>query len=95
MSIETTFETPKVKPQCEEKSLRAYIKEVTSNYLDALDGKQPQDLYELMKAEMEIPLYEKVLSFTGGNKSDAAKILGFSRQTLYAKLKKYQNDIDI
>jgi len=39
--------------------------------------------------ELERAHIERVLRFTGGNKKEAARILGIDRSTLYAKLKTY------
>ena len=68
------------------------------NYFNSISINLSDDLkprYLLLKAEIEIPLYEKVLAYTGGNKLRAAKMLGLSRQTLYAKLEKYKDDIEV
>lgn len=96
---EVLSSTKKVVQQPAPVTLRSYVQEIVCNYLETLDGrlaqKEPQELYELLKAEIEIPLYEKVLAYTGGNKLRAAKMLGLSRQTLYAKLEKYEDDVEI
>lgn len=44
----------------------------------------------LSLSEMEKEQIARVLASTGGNKSQAAKILGISRVNLLAKIKKYQ-----
>jgi Fis family transcriptional regulator len=41
-------------------------------------------------AEVERPLFEVVLARTGGNLTQAAKLLGLNRTTLRARLKKYR-----
>ena len=40
-------------------------------------------------SEMEQDYIKKVLDYTAGNKSEAAKILGISRSTLFEKIKRY------
>jgi two-component system response regulator HydG len=39
--------------------------------------------------EIEQRYIRKVLEVTGGNKTQAAKILGFDRRTLYRKMDRY------
>lgn len=39
--------------------------------------------------EVEVPLLEAVLSYTGGNQTQAAEVLGINRGTLRKKLKEY------
>ncbi len=47
------------------------------------------ELYQMVLAEMEIPLLEKVLEYTRGNQTKAAELLGLNRGTLRKKLKQY------
>jgi len=48
------------------------------------------DPSELVPMDMVEHRYiERVLESVGGNKTDAAKILGFDRTTLYRKLERY------
>ena len=49
-----------------------------------------EKLYPLSLKDAEKILIEKTLARTGGNKSQAAKILGISRQTLREKVKQYE-----
>lgn len=58
-------------------------------YLASLNGHRPGDLYDLVISEVERPLLETVMSYTGGNQSEAALILGINRGTLRKKLKAY------
>ena len=43
--------------------------------------------FQAMQREAEKRAVESALSLAGGNKSKAAKLLGFSRNTLYLKMK--------
>ena len=43
--------------------------------------------FQAMQREAEKRAIESALSLAGGNKSKAAKLLGFSRNTLYLKMK--------
>ena len=54
-----------------------------------MDDQQETDLYELVLTEVEAPLIESVLEFTGNNQSQTASILGLNRGTLRKKLHKY------
>src|SRR5688500_12978084 len=47
----------------------------------------PENIYELVVVELEKPLLEAVLTYTRGNQSKAAMLLGLSRGTLRKKLK--------
>ena len=48
------------------------------------------NLHEEAVAEVERPLFQFVLDKMDGNKSKAADALGINRNTLHAKLKKYE-----
>ena len=50
---------------------------------------QPESLYRVLMAEVEPPLIEEVLRYTNGNQSQTARILGMTRNTLRAKLNRY------
>ncbi len=58
-------------------------------YFATLNGHKPGDLYQLVIGEVEKPLFKAVLSYTKGNQSRAAEILGINRGTLRKKLKNY------
>ena len=60
------------------------------NYLKALNGHKPAELYQLVMGEVERPLLQTVMDYTGGNQSEAASILGINRGTLRKKLKNYK-----
>ena len=47
------------------------------------------DLYQMVLAEVEAPLLEAVMRYTGDNQSQASEILGLNRGTLRKKLKHY------
>jgi Fis family transcriptional regulator len=65
------------------------VRQSLENYITHLKGKLPNNLYELILAEVEAPLMEAVMEYTKGNQSRAAIVLGLSRGTLRKKLKKY------
>ncbi|MBI5450409.1 MAG: DNA-binding transcriptional regulator Fis [Gammaproteobacteria bacterium] len=54
-----------------------------------LQGQQPTELYEMVLQEVEAPLLRHVMTYTRGNQSKAARMLGLNRATLRKKLEKY------
>lgn len=52
----------------------------------------PENLYQLLLAEIEPPLIEEILKRTGGNQSRAAGMLGITRNTLRSKMQRYSID---
>jgi Fis family transcriptional regulator, factor for inversion stimulation protein len=94
MLNETLFKTD-VKPESNSKNFSLYesVRSSVHNYLKSLEHEsQAGNLYELILAEMEIPLFEKVLEYTNGFETRTAKILGIARGTLRTKLKEYNID---
>jgi DNA-binding protein Fis len=45
-------------------------------------------IYHFLVESLEKPLLERILQYTGGNKLQAARLLGINRNTLHTKLKK-------
>ena len=81
---ETAFElTQKNQP------LHDSVRQSLENYMTQLKGNMPNNLYELILAEVEAPLMECVMEYTKNNQSRAAIVLGLSRGTLRKLLKKY------
>ncbi len=67
--------------------LRESVRIATERYLRALGEEPPGDLYRLLLAEVEAPLFEAVLRHYRGNQTRAAQALGISRVTLRKKLR--------
>lgn len=65
------------------------VRQALESYFSQLKGQAPTNLYELVLAEVEVPLLEAVMEYTKGNQSRAAILLGLSRGTLRKKLKIY------
>lgn len=65
------------------------VRQSLENYLVQLKGQTPDNLYELILAEVEAPLMQAVMEYTKDNQSRAAIVLGLSRGTLRKKLKQY------
>ena len=70
-------------------TLRNCVRRSITDYFNQLDGEAVSDLYQMVLAEMEIPLLGKVLEYTRGNQTKAAELLGLNRGTLRKKLKQY------
>ncbi len=69
--------------------LRQNVQAAIRRYLEDMGQSQPECLYRVLMAEVEPPLIEEVLRYTNGNQSQTAKILGMTRNTLRAKLNRY------
>lgn len=69
--------------------LRECVRSAMVNYFDHLDGHSTSGLHRMVLNEVEVPLLEAVLSYTGGNQTLAAEVLGINRGTLRKKLKDY------
>lgn len=70
------------------------IRKAVVNYLDALDGAEPKDVYALFLAQLEKPLLEVMLNRNRGNQSTTAKQLGLARGTIRTKMKQYDLLVD-
>jgi Fis family transcriptional regulator, factor for inversion stimulation protein len=69
--------------------LRQNVQDAIRRYLEDMGQSQPECLYRTLMAEVEPPLIEEVLRYTQGNQSQTARILGMTRNTLRAKLNRY------
>jgi Fis family transcriptional regulator len=65
------------------------VRNALENYFNHLDGHGTQDLYRMVMAEVERPLFVCVMEHLGGNQTRAAEVLGISRSTLRKKLALY------
>jgi len=72
------------------KPLSSLTDECLHSYFANLNGHKPGDLYQLVMGEVEKPLFRAVLTYTKGNQSEAAEILGINRGTLRKKLRAYK-----
>lgn len=64
--------------QCVQASVAAYLANMA--------GHEIEDLYDLVMREVERPLFELILDHTQGNLSQAAHMLGLTRNTLRKRL---------
>ncbi|MFT4653516.1 MAG: Fis family transcriptional regulator [Patiriisocius sp.] len=72
-----------------QKPLRSSVKQAVNKYLKELNNQDIDNLYELVLAEIEAPLLEEVMTYTRGNQTRAANLMGINRGTLRKKLKQY------
>jgi len=72
-----------------QKPLRDSVKQAVNKYLKQLDSTDVENVYELVLAEVEAPLLEEIMTFTRGNQTRAAIMMGINRGTLRKKLKQY------
>ena len=69
--------------------LRDHVSRSVRRYLHDFNGCDPDDLYDVVLREIELPLFAEVLRHCEGNQSRAAACLGINRATLRKKLKAY------
>lgn len=70
-------------------TLCEYVTIMLEKYFANLDDNEPSNLYNIVLEQVEKPLLEKVLEYTGNNQCRSAKILSISRGTLRKKLQQY------
>jgi Fis family transcriptional regulator len=68
------------------------IESILDKYFNDLAGESPNNLYDLILANVEKPLLLYVMHYAEGNQSKAAEILGLNRNTLRKKLKNHNID---
>ncbi|WP_343031241.1 helix-turn-helix domain-containing protein [Thermochromatium tepidum] len=68
------------------------VRAAVEAYLTHMAGHEIEDLYDLVMQEVERPLFELVLHHTRGNLSQAARLLGLTRNTLRKRLKAHGLD---
>lgn len=69
--------------------LQTMVARALDRYFDDLEGDAPCDLYAMVMKEVEKPLLSRVMSYTEGNQSRAAEVLGINRTTLRKKLRQH------
>ena len=69
--------------------LRQHVQNTISRYLQDMGNTAPENLYQMLLAEIEPPLIEEILKRTHGNQSRAADMLGITRNTLRTKMQRY------
>lgn len=92
MEADMLIQESEVKTIATGQSFAASVQQSLQNYFAQLDGEKPANIYNMVLAEMEVPLLKVVMRYTNGNQSKAAKVLGISRGTLRKKLAIYRID---
>jgi len=77
---------------CGKGPLCEHVRGSLQEYFSELNGHEPSDLYDFVLSEVEVPLLQVVIEHTGGNQTQAARLLGISRATLRKKLRRYGLD---
>lgn len=72
-----------------ENTLRSEAEKALRRYFSHMGEEPVTDLHRLVISEVEIPLLEAVMRYTGNNQSKASIMLGLNRGTLRTKLKNY------
>lgn len=72
--------------------LRQFVEQVVEQYLEDMGTTPPDNLHQVIMAEVEGPLIRTVLNHTAGNQSRAAAILGITRATLRNRIQRYGAD---
>lgn len=85
------YEEHKTKPATD-LPLRDYIKEAIDNYYKNMteQGTTPENVYNLIISQAEIPLFEATMAYAKNNRrSTAASMLGMNRGTFRNRLAVY------
>ena len=69
--------------------LRNHAERALTDYFANLNGHRPARLYDMVLREVEEPLIRTALTYSSGNQSQAAGILGINRATLRKKLREF------
>jgi Fis family transcriptional regulator len=65
------------------------VEKSLDEYFRKLDGEAPHGIYDMVIHHVERALIATVMHRAGGNQTQAADMLGMNRNTLRAKLTKY------
>ena len=71
-------------------NLNKAIDNIDEVFLTAKNG----EIYTTVIGHIEKEVIEKALAYSSGNKISAAKMLGINRNTIHAKIKKHNIDIE-
>lgn len=92
MDIKENTTSNFIRPSIEsmqQQTLRDSVQHSLGHYFKQLDGQPVTDVYQMVLAEIEAPLFETVMAYTKDNQTKASELLGLNRGTLRKKLKQY------
>ena len=89
--MDSALENSKQKESNTNLPLHDHIKSLMTTYYQNMsdNGNIPENVYEIIMAEAELPLIESTMEYTGENQSTAASVLGLNRGTFRKKLNHY------
>jgi len=73
----------------QENTLRTEVDKALRRYFVHLEDEPVTDLHHMVMSEVEAPLLQAVMRYSGNNQSKASTMLGLNRGTLRTKLKQY------
>jgi Fis family transcriptional regulator len=73
----------------QDSTLRSEVEKSLRRFFQHLENEPVTDLHQMVMSEVEAPLLEAVMRYTGNNQSKASLMLGLNRGTLRTKLKHY------
>jgi|TARA_B110000459_G_scaffold183591_1_gene212678 Fis family transcriptional regulator len=73
----------------QESTLRTEVDKALHRYFIHLEDEPVTDLHQMVMSEVEAPLLQAVMRYSGNNQSKASTMLGLNRGTLRTKLKQY------
>ncbi len=90
----STLSSFQIKEQMEpfaqqESTLRSEVEKALRRYFQHIEDEPVSDLHQMVMSEVEAPLLEAVMRYTGNNQSKASIMLGLNRGTLRTKLKHF------
>ncbi len=72
-----------------ESELERCVRKAVEGYFKDLDGQKPSAVYDMVIGCVEKPLLETVLLRLRGNQTQAADVLGMTRNTLRKKMQNH------
>ncbi|CCG19440.1 putative transcriptional regulator, Fis family [Taylorella asinigenitalis 14/45] len=70
-------------------SIQKSLNQNLDRYFAALEGNDPNNVWQMVMSCVEKSLLENIMEKTNGNQSKASQILGINRSTLRKKLLSY------